>query len=94
MLGRSVSIEKNVDMDIGALIFQKLKEKERSIAWLAKRLDCDDSNLRKMLKGTRYINTDLLLNISIVLEEDLFASYSKRLAEIVEGRIDQQIRSH
>jgi len=53
-------------IDIGELIFQKLKEKERNVMWLAKKVGCDDSNLGKMLKGYRYINLDLLFAISIV----------------------------
>lgn len=69
-------------IDIGSLIFQKLKEKERSIAWLAKKVGCDDSNLGKMLKSKRYIYPDLLLKISIALEEDFFAYYSQRLEDM------------
>jgi plasmid maintenance system antidote protein VapI len=72
---------KNFNLEIGELIFQKLKEKERTIVWLAKRVGCDDSNLGKMLKGTRYIHLDLLFRISSILEEDFFAFFSKKLSE-------------
>jgi len=34
-----------------------------------------------MLKGLRYINIDLLFQISKVLEEDFFACYSQKLNE-------------
>jgi len=78
----------NDKIDIGNIISQKLKDKQRSIAWLAKQAGCDDSNLRKILKGTRYINPDLLFQISIALEEDFFACYSNILNETTTGRID------
>ena len=71
-------------LDIGELILQKLKEKNRNIVWLAKKVGCDDSNLGKMLKGKRYIYPDLLLLISIALEEDFFAYYSQKIKELLE----------
>ena len=74
-------MHKNPNIEINQLITQKLKEKQRSIAWLAKQTGCDSSNLRKMLKGLRYINPDLLFRISEVLEEDYFACYSQKLNE-------------
>jgi len=80
----------NENIEIGALIFQKLQEKQRSIAWLAKEVDCDGSNLRKMLKGMRYIYPGLLFRISIVLDEDFFAYYSRKLEEIKMGQTDQK----
>ena len=75
----------NENIEIGALIFQKLQEKQRSVAWLAKEIDCDGSNLRKMLRGMRYIYPWLLFRISIVLDEDFFAYYSKKLEEVKNG---------
>jgi len=82
------------NIEISPLILQKLKEKERNIAWLAKQIECDDSNLRKMLKGTRYIYPDLLFRISVALEEDFFVYYSQKLKEIRIGQIDQKNRSY
>jgi len=73
------------DIDIGYVILQKLKEKERTIAWLAKKIGCDDSNLGKTLKNSRYIYFDLLLRISRALGDDLFVYGSQKLQ-------DEQIR--
>lgn len=70
------------EVDIGKLIFQKLKEKKRSLVWLAKEVGCDDSNLGKTLKNSQYIYGELLLRISIALEEDFFACYSQKLKEL------------
>lgn len=63
------------EIHIGNLIKQKLRQQERSNAWLARKLFMDSSNVSKMLKRS-YIDTDLLLRISIILEEDFFVYYS------------------
>ena len=55
------------------LVFQK-----RSVAWLAKQLCCDASNLRKMLKNPHF-PTDLLYRISHIVGKDFFAYYSHLL---------------
>jgi len=84
----------NNEIPIGELILLKLKEKERSIVWLAKQIGCDDSNLGKMLKGKRYFYPDLLLRISAILGEDFFDYYSQKLKEIKNGQINRVIRSN
>ena len=69
------------DIHIGQIIFQKLKEKERSIAWLARQVNYNDSNLGRLLKNSQHIHAELLLRISLALDEDLFAHYSKKIKE-------------
>ena len=71
----------NSEIEIGKLILQKLKEKDRTIVWLAKKVGRNDSNLSKTLKNSRYIHVDLLFRISIALDEDFFLCYSKKLKE-------------
>jgi len=73
---------KNHNINIGELILQNLKEKERSIAWLAKQIGSDKSNLTKTLKNDQFIYVDLLFRISIALEEDFFVHYSQKLKEL------------
>ena len=73
---------KESNTDIGKLILQKLSEQERSIVWLAGKVCCDDSNLGKTLKNSRFIYFDLLLRISIAMEEDFFAYGSQLLKDI------------
>ena len=70
------------NIPIGDLIFQKLKEKGRSLAWLAQQVGCDASNLSKTLKNSRYVYSELLFRISIALDEDFFACYSQKLKEM------------
>jgi hypothetical protein len=67
-------------LHIGETIKQQLMLQERSIAWLAKKICCDPSVLCKHLKCP-HIHTELLWRISIALEVDLFACYSRHLAK-------------
>ena len=66
---------------IGKLILQKLDEKERSVAWLARKLSCDASNLGRVLNDSYFIHSQLLWRISKALNEDFFAYYSDALKE-------------
>jgi len=70
------------DIDIGRLIAEKLKAKERTVMWLAKQVGCDESNFRKTLKNSRFIYCDLLLRISMALDEDFFVYYSQKLKDM------------
>jgi len=63
---------------IGEIIKQKLKDNDRSMAWLAKKVNCDSSNFCKKLNNN-HIDIDLLFRISEILQEDFFANYSKTL---------------
>ena len=72
---------KNDDIIIGELILKKLKEKGRSVAWLAKQINCDVSNLCKTLKNSQYIYFDLIYRISKALDEDFFVYGSQKLKE-------------
>jgi plasmid maintenance system antidote protein VapI len=68
-------------MHIGELILKTLEEKERPIAWLARKINCNDANLGRLLKNSQHIHSELLLRISIVLEEDFFKYYSEIVKE-------------
>jgi len=65
----------NNEIHIGDLIIQKLKEKKRSIRWLAGEILVDPSNLHKRLKK-QTIDTKLLRNISKALHFWFFQYYS------------------
>ena len=64
------------DINIGKLIIEKLKAKERSVAWLARQVNRNDANFGRLLKNSSHIHSELLLRISIALGEDFFAHYS------------------
>ncbi|GHT43781.1 hypothetical protein AGMMS49965_18290 [Bacteroidia bacterium] len=75
----------DIEINIGQKIKQKLADKKRTIAWLAGEVYCDSSNLSKLLR-CNHIHSELLYQISIVLEEDFFALYSRKIEEILEKR--------
>ena len=66
---------------IGDFILQKLKEKDRSISWLAKQVGRDKGNLHRTLKNSQYIHYDLIYRISKALGEDFHAYGSQKLKE-------------
>jgi hypothetical protein len=63
------------EIDIGKLIQGKLKEQDRSKAWLAKKVSYDASSFCKLL-NRNHIDTELLLLISKALDYDFFRHYS------------------
>ena len=71
------------NFDICLLILEKLKEKNLTVAWLARQIGSDGGNLRKILNNNRDIYTALLYNISVALKEDFFVLYSERLKKII-----------
>jgi hypothetical protein len=72
-------------LHIGNEILQQLKVQERSVAWLARKIYCDPSNLCKQLKG-EHLHTELLYRISIALEKDFFSLYSQQISEKTQGK--------
>jgi len=70
-------------MHIGKIILKSLKEKDRNIAWFARKINCNDANLGRLLKNSQYIHSELLVRISIALEEDFFVHCS----EVVKKKI-------
>jgi len=70
-----------MELHIGKRILQVLKEKERSVAWLARKISYDDANLGRLLRSNKHIHSELLLRITKVLRYDFFAYYSDFLRE-------------
>ena len=64
------------EIHIGKQIIEKLKTEERSVAWLARQVNRDAANFGRLLKNSAHIHSELLLRISIALNEDFFAHYS------------------
>lgn len=63
------------EFHIGNKIRKQLEKDGRSIKWLAEKLYFERANIYRLLKKP-YIDTDLLLRISVMLEHDFFAYYS------------------
>jgi hypothetical protein len=68
----------NSETHIGNIIIQTLKEKDLTIAWLARQVYYEESNFYKKLKNNN-ISKELLFCISNVLHVDFFTHYSKEL---------------
>ncbi len=63
---------------IGDLIRQELIRQDRTPTWLARKINCERTNVYDIFERTS-INTDLLAKISQVLDCDFFALYSTTL---------------
>ena len=63
---------------IGRLIEQELRRQERTVTWLARKINCDRRNIYNVFERT-YIDTELLFRISLALHTDFFAYYSRVL---------------
>ena len=64
---------------IGDYVSEELNNQERSMIWLSKQIECDRSNLRKMILSGK-LNQDKLIKISKVLGKD-FVQIFKQLAK-------------
>lgn len=61
---------------VGDTIKAKLKEQERSEAWLARKVHCDPGNFNRILKRPS-MDLDLLRRISIALKYNFITEYGK-----------------
>ncbi|MCL2327117.1 MAG: hypothetical protein FWC39_01250 [Bacteroidetes bacterium] len=52
-----------------------MKEKERSVSWLARKINCDNGNLGRQLRTKYSMQADLILEISFALETNFFDYY-------------------
>ena len=73
------------NIHIGNRIKQELGRQERSIAWLARQVYCDRSNLSRLLQN-QYIDMDLLQRISTILNHNFF----KEISDMVQHDIDNK----
>ena len=64
------------EIHIGSLIRKKLKEDGRAASWLAKKINCERSNIYKIFNKSS-IDTSLLQKIGTVLETNFFSYYSE-----------------
>lgn len=63
---------------IGKSIERELRTQERSVVWLARKLNCNRTNIYKIFNRST-IDTELLLKISNVLRRNFFEEYINRL---------------
>lgn len=63
---------------IGQLIKDELTAQERSVAWFARKLCLDRSNVYRLFQKNS-IDTSLLMRISLVLNKDFFSLLSSQV---------------
>ena len=64
---------------IGKLIEEELRKQERTPSWLARKINCDRTNVYDIYKR-KDIDTGLLKRISHALNHDFFADISNSMA--------------
>ena len=69
-------------INIGKRIQEELEQQERSISWLARKLDCNRTSVYRILKKNS-IDTALLGRISQILNCDFFQELSKDMSQPV-----------
>lgn len=63
---------------IGKIIEEELRNQERSVVWLSRKLNCNRTKVYKIFNRTS-IDTELLLKISNILKRDFFEPYTSRI---------------
>ena len=68
------------DLHFGHMILSELREQRRSVAWFAKEMGSDRSNMYKLL-DRQLLNSDFILRASRLLNHDFFGDASKSFLE-------------
>lgn len=68
-----------VEPHIGHLIKAELRKQGRTITWLASQLGYSRQNMYKLFER-KWIYSDLLLQISVIMDYDFFKCYSGYLS--------------
>lgn len=63
---------------IGTMIKEELERQERTVSWLARKLNCDRSNIYRLFQK-HSIDTALLQRLSVILGRDFFQDLSNNL---------------
>lgn len=61
---------------IGTIIKEELQAQERSVAWFARKIHLDRSNVYRLFQKNS-IDTDLMRRISLTLGKDFFSLFSE-----------------
>ena len=78
--------KKDLSIHMGEVIKKELVNQERSVLWLANKVEfVDSSNFNKQLNST-IIKPGLLFKICLVLNRDFFAIYSRQLPKEIQGK--------
>jgi plasmid maintenance system antidote protein VapI len=70
----------NKNVHIGKLINEYFKKDGRSVTWLAKQLNVKRSKIYRIYNNS-YIDTELLMRISLLLDHNFFSYYIQSFNE-------------
>ncbi|MBQ8225696.1 MAG: XRE family transcriptional regulator [Bacteroides sp.] len=70
-----------MDIHIGEMIRQELKRQERSIAWLARKLECTRANIYDIFYR-KNIDLFLLIRISKILQHNFIEELAEKVEEM------------
>ena len=63
---------------IGKVIEDELRSQDRTVVWLANKLDCNRTNVYKIFQR-KSVDSELLLRLSNILKRNFFELYTDRL---------------
>jgi hypothetical protein len=69
---------------VGAIIKDRLALERRSVSWFAAQMNCDRSNMYKLLSRA-HLDTNFIFRASKVLEHNFFKDISDKLQTATEG---------
>lgn len=84
-----VSQENEEEIFIGRMIQEELKNQERTVTWLARKLNCDRTNIYDIFKR-HSIDSELLLRVCVVLNVNFFDYYVR----LVDAKINEHLLTH
>jgi len=71
-------------LHIGAIIKDKLTQERRSVSWFAEQMNCDRSNMYKLLSRA-HLDTNFVLRASKILEHNFFKDISDKVKMAAEN---------
>ncbi|MBR4441164.1 MAG: helix-turn-helix transcriptional regulator [Bacteroidales bacterium] len=71
-----------MDVNLGRTIREKLRQQGRTVTWFASQLNCNRSNIYKILNKSS-IDIDLLRRICVILGYNFFAALSHEVDETI-----------
>lgn len=72
------------DIHFGNMILNELRKQRYSVAWFAKEMGSDRSNMYKLL-ARQHLNSEFILRASRLLNRDFFGEASKIFLENIVG---------
>lgn len=77
------------DIHIGRLIHQELESQERTVAWFARKLCCDRSNVYKLFSRST-IDISLLCRVSVILNCNFLELYAAEVDRQISAGVEPQ----